>query len=240
MAQLDYNYNQGVAFAGMKADSRFDLVESYIAEADIDFGLAVGSEKGDVEGVAGVTKDEATLTFNADFVTSNSIVITVNGNSTPAIAFDTDHDTTMDNVKAAIELLSEVTSVSLTDATNNRQFTIVAAGTVISVSEAVTGGASQPSGTVVLIGDNVFRGIALHTHKEGGKYYTNDAVNVLRQGCAWVVTSVAVTADDDVYVDVVGGESKFTNVSTNNLATGGKFKSTIAAAGIVKAEINLV
>ncbi len=57
---------------------------------------------------------------------------------------------------------------------------------------------------------------------------------------AWVETGVAVTIDEDAYVDVaIGGIGKFTNVSASNLATGGKFRSTVAAAGLALLEIDL-
>jgi len=67
----------------------------------------------------------------------------------------------------------------------------------------------------------------------------NDAVNTIRQGQVWVETSAAVTADSDAYVDVAGGIGKFTSSSSGNLATGGKFRSTTAGAGLAKLEINL-
>lgn len=38
MAQLSYSANQPAQFAGMKADSRFDLVESFLANTAIEFG----------------------------------------------------------------------------------------------------------------------------------------------------------------------------------------------------------
>lgn len=48
MPQTSYSLNQGVSFAGMKADSRFDTVESFIAEGIIPFGRALGAEAGNV------------------------------------------------------------------------------------------------------------------------------------------------------------------------------------------------
>ncbi len=96
---------------------------------------------------------------------------------------------------------------------------------------------------VVDVADNaggVFRGIALHIHNEARKYEEKDTVSVLRKGMAWVETGVAVTIDEDAYVDVaIGGIGKFTNVSASNLATGGKFRSTVAAAGLALLEIDL-
>jgi len=47
MAQTSYDRDQGLAFAGMKADARFDEVVSYQAEGAIAFGLGVvrGTDK---------------------------------------------------------------------------------------------------------------------------------------------------------------------------------------------------
>jgi len=84
----------------------------------------------------------------------------------------------------------------------------------------------------------VFRGIALHVHNEAKKYEATDTVSVLRKGMAWVDTSEAVDIDDAAYVDV-DQDGKFCDTSTDNLATGGAFRSTNAAAGLALVEINL-
>lgn len=41
MSQTSYNIEQSEAYAGLKVDSRFDTVESHLAEGAIDFGLGV-------------------------------------------------------------------------------------------------------------------------------------------------------------------------------------------------------
>lgn len=41
MSQTSYSLEQGEAYAGLKVDSRFDTVESHLAEGAIDFGLGV-------------------------------------------------------------------------------------------------------------------------------------------------------------------------------------------------------
>jgi len=246
MSQTSYNLKSAESFAGMKVDSRFDHVESFIAQLAIPFGRACGAEAVDVNEVHLPVKDVCALLFDADFVTANVVTITVNGNATAGIPFDTDHDTTVDAVKAAIEALTGVSSVTLTDVTNNREFTIETKGLVITVSETVTGGASQATGTPTYSSDDIFRGIALHSHQMGAgnkfgtaEYKATAAVNVLRQGTAWVETGLAVNADEAAYVDIAGAVGKFTNVSGGNLATGGFFRSTVGAAGLAKLEINI-
>lgn len=239
MAQTTVQRDLSAAYAGMKADAGFDRVETYKADGSINFGRAVGAEAGEEYAVRIPTRDVAALLFDADFVTSNSIIITVNGVATAAVPFNTDHDTTVDDVAAAILALTAVTSVTLTDATNNREFTIETKGVTITVSEAVTGGASQATGTPTYSSNDVFRGISVHQHNEVGYYEDDEPVSTMTQGVVWVDAAIAVTKDQTVYVDIANGLGKFTSASSGNLATGGKFKKTITAAGIVPVEINI-
>ena len=85
-----------------------------------------------------------------------------------------------------------------------------------------------------------FRGIARFTQTlEMGKGYEQySTVNVGRQGRYFVSVTAAVAIDDAAYCDVADA-GKFTNVATNNLATGGVFKSATTGAGTAIVEINL-
>ena len=94
---------------------------------------------------------KATLTLNADLITSNKVNGSINGVAISEVTFSTDHDTTIDLLKAAIEALPSVASVELTDAANNRQLTVYAKDpTAMFVFSGflVTGGASQATITV--------------------------------------------------------------------------------------------
>lgn len=237
MSQTAYNFNMATAFAGMKADARFDLVESAAAFLGIPFGRAVASEAGE-EDVHIPVRDVAKTTFSTDFITGNIITFTINGVASAPITFGTDHATTATALLAA---LNAMTGVVATKNGAGLIYTIETKGVAVTADAVVTGGATQPTDTTeYLTGmDEIFRGISLHRHNETGAYVKNDIVDVLRQGVVWVDTAVAVTADDDAYVDMAGGLGKFTNVSTNNMATGGKFRSTVGAAGLAKVEINL-
>jgi hypothetical protein len=81
--------------------------------------------------------------------------------------------------------------------------------------------------------------VSVHRNNEAGEYSTNEVVDILRKGRIWVETSEAVEADDTAYVDLAAGNGKFCDTSTNNLATGGKFKTSVATAGLAVLEINL-
>lgn len=244
MSQLSYTQDLVTAFAGMKVDSRYDEVESKLAEEAIAFGRGVGAEAGVINSIRLPKKDNASLLYDADFVSLNSIAVSVNGVAITPVVFATDHDVTAAALAAAINALDNVTcSLDAAD-TNNRTFLIERTdGAVIAVTTTVTLGASQATGTPTYSADDVFRGIALHTHKATvnglNRYEQYEPVSVLRKGQAWVETGVAVTADETAYVDATGAIGKFTNVSSGNMVTGGKFRSTVGVAGLAIVEINL-
>lgn len=246
MSQQAYNINMAESFAGMKADSRFDTVESFIAAEEIFFGRGVGADAGDTQKVNMPKNDNAKLAFDAIFVTGNDIDGKVNGVAWTTVPFNATHDTTAADLAAAIDALAGVSCILDPADGTNKTFLIETDGVVCSVTDvAVTGGASQAGSTVTYSADDVFRGISLSTQtKEQAQvtgvvsYPINSAVNVLRKGMAWVETSEAVNADDDAYVDI-DAAAKFCKTATDNIATGGKFRSTVGAAGLALLEINL-
>lgn len=78
MPQTSYDLNQGVAYAGMKADARYDEVVSFQAESAIAFGRGV---------VAGtnastqVKQPTAGGTFKGVAVHTHKVPTTINGNA---------------------------------------------------------------------------------------------------------------------------------------------------------------
>ncbi len=243
MPQLAYNQDMTEAYAGLKVDSRFDHVETGQAEGVIPFGYPVGAEAGETVKVSTFAKDNCALVFDIDFEASNKINGTVNGVAWVEVDWTTDQATTLALLVAAIDAMTGVSASSSALKTVDIEMD---ASVTITVTSVVTGGSNQAVGTPTYSSDNVFRGIALHKHREpsgvaqtDAQYANTEAVSVLRQGAAWGECSVAVTADETAYVDIAAATAKFTNVSTNNLTTGGKFRSTIAAAGVAKVEINL-
>jgi hypothetical protein len=247
MAQTSYSVQQADGFEGLLADARENTIESYAAVGAVPFGYGVVGDTGSDDKVTLPSNDVATIVWDADFVASNSIVVTVNGEATSGIAFDTDQATTIEAVRAAVEALSTVKSATRTDTGgDDRTLRIeTVEDTEITVTEAVTGGAGQADGTITESTDNAFRGIAVHSHREPSaqnvaQFDDEDSVSTLTKGLIWVPVTVAVAADDDAYVIGSGSDAgKFTNVSSNNVATGGKFKSSTSGAGIAKVVINL-
>lgn len=246
MSQTSYDRNFDEAYAGMKADSGFDRVESFQARTAVPFGRGVSAETGDVNEVQIPVYDRSQIVWDGDFVTSNKITVTVNGESTGEVDFDTDHATTVEAVRAAIEALSTVDTATRTDTGgDDRTIMIEKKGTSLNsgVTETVTGGAGQASGTITYNNDDIFRGISVHTHEmpvsSSAQYEATEAVNVMRQGTVWVETSKAVDADSDAYVDISEENGKFTDASSGNMTTSGKFRSSVASAGLAKLEVNL-
>jgi hypothetical protein len=96
----------------------------------------------------------AKVVFDADFVASNSIVFTINGEAVTAVPFNADQATTMGDLDTQIEadIDDAVVTIDAGD-TNTRTLDISIPGTgVQSCSVAITGGASQPDETVTFQG----------------------------------------------------------------------------------------
>lgn len=93
------------------------------------------------------TNQTAIMTFDADFVASNSITSVIDAVNLTPVAFNTDQATTLADVATEIQGDAAVTSATVT---GSREITVVFAdNTDHTLSSSVTGGASQPVATVV-------------------------------------------------------------------------------------------
>ncbi len=222
-------------------------IDTFVAQEQIEFGDPVMGYEGEDNKGYNVKQDKATITLDADLVTSNVITttITIDGVAQSAIAttFDTSHDNTMDLHEAAIEAAISGIAVTLTDGTNNRQFTLLHKGHNINlITSVVTLGASQAGVTIAYTNGQVFLGIAVFEHTSfndsRGSYFQYDPMNVMTYGKIWVNSSIAVNAHVDAYVIwQITNQKKFTSVSTNNYDVKCKFRSTNTAAGLVLLEV---
>lgn len=234
--QLSYDLNMAAYFAGMIADARYTEKESFQAGEAIPFGRGVAGDTGNYDKAYLPKNDICTLTFDADLIAANVVNGSINGNAIAPVTYGTSHAATMTAVAAAIALLAGVTRAVVSAA---RVITVEMQGiTVVASGWAVTSGTSQATITPAYTTDDVFRGVSLHCHNVGGTYANKDLMNVGKKGTFVVETSVAVAIDDTVYVDLSGAIGKFTNVSTNNMVTGGKFRSATTGAGLAKADFN--
>lgn len=121
----------------------------------------------------------------------------------------------------------------------------------------VVAGTADNQVAVASADDETFMGVAIFTHaveqgidesaskgeqySTGAEYRDGDAVNVLRRGRVYVTVTDDVSAGDTAYVDVTttGEEGQFTNDSTDNLATGGVFRTSADSGELAVVEVNL-
>jgi len=228
-----------VAIAGLLYGLKND-VESAIAQENIAFGAPVFGPVGVFNKAYGPHKDKATLTLSADLITSNVYTVVING-VTVDETFATDHATTMTALIAAINADTTLAAAGISAAagSTNRVIVISApAGVDLTVTGAVTAGATQATVAIVYGTNLKFLGVAVFVQTGGVTYGAGtsgwkqyDSINILRDGKIWVLAESTVADKDAAYVSAVGGAGtlgKFTDVSTNNYDIGGYFRSNVS------------
>lgn len=253
MSLTKYQNELDVAKVGQIATLEDYNIKTRNAQQALKFGRAV--VVGSTPGLDGknIFKSKASITYSADFISGNSIPMTVNGVAITPIVFATSHAATFAALIAAIDALSGVSAVAGT----GREILITIDGAVSNITLSnytVTGGISQPNTTIVYSSVDVFEGVAVLRHGQpttiGGddKYEINDALNVLTKGVVWVEVVATVAYGDAVYVQndttYTDNQGQFTNVSSGNLAvSGARFASaavgTTTTPALAKIEFNL-
>lgn len=195
------------ALAGLKygIDSRIRGTMACAESSGIEFGRPVFGYVNDDVNVYNFHLDTGKLAFDADFVTGNTIDITVNGVAATQVTFTTDHDTTAGLVVAAVAALTGVECVLDSGDVNNRTFLIQTKGRDALVTEDVQGGASQATGTITYGSSQVYLGISMFVQNQDKLYKQYDAVNIIVEGWVWVETVAACKAHTDVYVYSTAG-----------------------------------
>lgn len=199
--------NMNQAFAGLRYGIMDGDVETRIAQEEVGFGLPVFGYEGEIETGYKYYADVAKVVFDADFVASNSIIITVNGTPSTATVFDTDQETTLAALVANVAALAGVECVADDSDVDGRTILVRTKGATAVVTEAITGGASQATGTITTGSGQVFLGITMSTQKEDFFYNALDTMNVVHKtGRVYAqVTGVAV-ANGKAYL---GTDGKF-------------------------------
>jgi len=182
-----------------------DIQGRWVAGEEIEFGEAVFTNTGEDNIVYAYKNDVGVIAFDADFVSGNVITITVNGVATSPVTFATDHDTTAAAVASAINALDGVSCVLDPADTDNRTFLIQVKGQNAEVSEEVTGGASQATGTITYDSSQVFVGISTFFQNSVGVYQEFDPINVLSRGLIWVRPTAVTNANKRVFVVTTAG-----------------------------------
>lgn len=245
-----------VAIAGLQYGANIsdkDVISRFAVVDDISPGDPLFGYEGDDVNCYQAARDTLILTFSADLVALNVTTLTLsavtNGVDDPQVVaetFDTDHDTTMDNLVAAIEAAYPNATVTLTDAINNRQITIQQNGANWTGSGVVTLGVSQATITPTYTTAQIFIGVAvfnqISTITTRGIYPQGFMVDVLNEGKIYVPVTVAVNAYTDAFVifdyTTPANQGKFTNVSSGNYETMCRFLTSTSGAGLAAVEVN--
>lgn len=200
--QTSYSLEMSEAVLGLHADASPRSIASYAAQESIGFGSGV--ILGDSENQVRLPiRNTATILFDADFVTGNTINLDVNGVSISEVAFDTNHATTMAALIAAVDALDGVSAVA---GSGSRDLVVTDPDSDILIENiVVAGGGSQADATVTYGDDELFIGVSSHTNTIEGEdnvaqYAEYDAVNVMTRGRIWVHVEEAVAPGDPVYV----------------------------------------
>lgn len=215
-------------------------------------------------GYAGNDKDaflyhdnRAQIVWDADFVTSNLIDITVDGTAVTQVPFNTDQATTINDIVTQIEAdITGADAVATDTGGANRTITItIEDDNDRVVTEAVTAGASQASGTITYDSTQIFLGIVMRTQKEAAQkvdvdgnviqaavqgYEQKDAANIMINGWIVVETADAVVSTSAAYVVKTGAnQGKVTDSASGNVALSGvTIDEDVAAAGLAIVRIN--
>lgn len=224
----------GEAIAGLGIAPATSRVDSFTAAQDIEFGYPVFSYVGEKKAYNYVT-DTAKLVYSADFVSLNSIAVTVDGVAITPVVYSTNQLTTINLLKDAIDALTDVECVRDTTDTNNRTLLIRKKGESFTVSSTVTLGASQATASATYASTQVFVGLALRTIKPyagTAKYAAQDEVNVLERGKLWAESSTAAKANVAAYVGSTG------KVANSGVAINCVFRGNLSGAGLVPVEVN--
>lgn len=193
----------------------------------IEFGDAVFGYVGDEKSAYKFKLDTGKLVFDGDFVTANTIDITVNGVAASQVTFTTDHDTTAALVVSAVAALTGVECVLDSADATNRTFLIQVKGETALVTEDVQGGAGQVSGTITYGSSQVFLGVAVFVQNQPKLYELTDPINIMADGEIWVEPVAAVVANQDAFVDNAGADiGEFSNAGVQVNA---KYRSNAGA-----------
>lgn len=120
--------------------------------------------------------DTVYITFSADLITGNVVDMDINTVSMTQVPFNTDHDTTMDDIVTNLGLLADVTAELDASDANNRTIKIVKAGATILVENAlVTLGISQA--TITSKYASIASIIKSTSNANAGVFYHNNVTN---------------------------------------------------------------
>lgn len=225
--------NQDQLSAGNKYGvQRPSVTEPFTAASALGFGKAAFGYLGEPDNCTDVFTDKNTVTYSTDFIADNVIAFSVNGVAIDPVVFDTDHDTTMGLLVAAIQALDPDYIVSY----SGDVVTVTTPGEDVVLTSSVTLGASQPTATVgtAAVSDAlVFLGPVVKAQKAPTEvsgsstgYVENEELEVMRSGYLCVVVDDIANCQENapVYVITSGDDKgKFTGTAGSNLLLNATF-----------------
>lgn len=256
--QTNYDINQAVGMLGMLAsDTAPRFIEGGIAKEAIGVGSGISKVIGSDDQVRLPAANQGKVTFDADFVASNVINMTVNGTAIAPVTYATSHANTLALVAAAIAAVT--TYVASASATGAREITVNGIDDVDVAITAivVTLGLSQANGTFTKGTRDKLHGVAMLSQALEGNLPGVDTVptvpakslvNVVRQGKVFVYFETAFNPDTDTlycrFFDGGAGKAvgqfRNTDDSGTAFAVAGNFavRSALSGAGIGVLELN--
>lgn len=259
MTQLTFNEASDINFVGACIDN-MPGKEVHTKQAASDVNFADPVVYPDANGLTCQTigTNEIVLTLDADIITGNTFAATLKATdgtteTETAIseAFDTDHDTTMANIAAAMQANPGVDTAVVSGATNRILTLTAASGYIMQVSsEAISGGASEAGITKENNDTNGFEGFALFEQREPfqdgsnvvSRYTASEPVNVgkkVNMVCE-SVTGFDKTATALYAVGYGEDRGKINNVAGDNgiLLPGVAFYKSATAGGKGAVSVN--
>jgi hypothetical protein len=223
------NIEAGVA--GFQTRTNNSII-SKVGFEEIQFGQVMVGYKGDNK-VYKFRLDAGKLVFAGDLVTSNSVIVTVNGVATTAVVFATSHANTMGLLVNAIKALTGVEAVLDTTDATSRTILVRTKGAALTMSAAVTLGGSQTTASATYLAGGFFKGIAHFVQIEGGEYPAKTVVGIVERGSLFVPTVGAVSANMPAFVNASGVFS-----TSGTAIPGAIYDSNTSGAGRVDLDIN--
>jgi hypothetical protein len=200
------------------------------ASAGINFGAGVWAYIGDDSNeVYPIILDTAKVVFAGDFGGTDAVTFTVNGLTTPTVAYASSHSNTIDLIAAAITALTGVEAYIAATAEDATKRTIYirtkGATAVVSMADIAD---TPPAETITYETDQVFLGIAAYTAKNlttanTALYAQYEDVNILEYGTIWALSTGTIAGLQALYVSVTSGATL-----GRQTATAGKTVNTIA------------
>lgn len=206
----------------------------------IPYGYPVFGHLGNDKSVYSYKNDVAKIVYSADFIASNSAVITVDGVAITATVYATDHDAQIAAMVVKLNALAGIEAVLDPADTDSRTILIqkkTKSFVTNDVTSVITGGSSVPTVAVTYGSSQVFLGVSLFVQKapslgvttnQGYEQY--ESVAVMADGEIWVPVSAAVKANNEAYVSTSGaGIAKF---AASGLAVSARYKSNAASGAL--------